>query len=70
MALADCIASTVIVATMRVTITGADGVKLPNDVQDALFASNGPPNPVYRKNAYCIASVVIGWLGMVFSFAR
>lgn len=34
------------------------------------FRANGPPNPTYRNNADCVASVVIGWLGLPATFAR
>lgn len=64
-ALADCIATTVIVATKRVTISGVsyeDG--------ERLFRENGKPNPIYRRNAYCVASCVVVWPGMVFAFVR
>jgi hypothetical protein len=33
------------------------------------FRQNGLPNPIYRKNADCIASVVLLWPGMIASFA-
>jgi len=64
-ALADAVAMTVIVATRRVTVTGvgfAEG--------ERLFGLNGKPDPVYRRNAYCVASCVILWPGVVFSFVR
>lgn len=64
-ALADCIATTVVVATKRVTITGVSF-----EEGERLFELNGKPNPVYRHNAYCVASCVIGWPGMVFAFVR
>jgi len=64
MALADAIALTVIVATKEAFISGV----LPVEAS-ALFAQNGPPNPVYRHNAYCVASAVILWPGVVGSFA-
>jgi hypothetical protein len=54
----------VIVATHRSTITG---VSL--RATDFLFRENGPPNPIYRKNAYCVASVVLLCPGMIASFA-
>jgi len=63
MALADALALTVIVATRNASITGVS----PLEAQ-ALFIQNGPPNPVYRHNAYCVASMVILWLGVVGSF--
>jgi len=65
MALADAIALTVIVATRNAFITGVS----PSEAQ-MLFAENGPPNPIYRHNAYCIASTVILWPGVIASFAR
>lgn len=65
MALADAIALTVIVATRYAFITGVP----PSEAQ-SLFAANGPPNPVYRHNAYCVASTVILWPGVIASFAR
>jgi hypothetical protein len=65
MALADAIALTVIVATKRSYITGVTRAE-----EAELFRSNGKPNPVYRHNAYCVASCVILWPGVVASFAR
>jgi len=65
MALADAIALTVIVATRKTFMTDVT----PSEAQ-ALFAENGPPNPVYRHNAYCVASTVILWPGVIASFAR
>lgn len=62
-ALADSIAMTVIVATQRVTISGVSF-----EQGEELFRGNGKPNPVYRRNAYCVASCVVLWPGMVFSF--
>jgi len=64
MALADAIAMTVIVATRSSHMTGVSLA-----VANRLFKENGKPNPVYRHNPYCVASTVILWLGMVFSFA-
>ncbi|KAF7929773.1 hypothetical protein BELL_0037g00020 [Botrytis elliptica] len=61
---ADAIALTVIVATQRATIDG-----LTNSEAQQYFDSNGPPNPIYRKNAYCVASVVLLWLGMLGTIA-
>ncbi|KAH8790114.1 hypothetical protein BGZ57DRAFT_753660 [Hyaloscypha finlandica] len=64
MALADALALTVVVATHRSTITGVSA-----GAAASLFRENGPPNPIYRKNAYCVASVVLLWPGMIASFA-
>lgn len=64
MALADVLALTVIVATHRSTITGVSPA-----TASLLFRENGTPTPIYRKNAYCVASVVLLWLGMIASFA-
>ncbi|KUJ21925.1 uncharacterized protein LY89DRAFT_389121 [Mollisia scopiformis] len=64
MALADAIALTVIVATHRAYISG-----MSTALADDLFRANGPPNPIYRKNAYCVASTVILWPGVIASFA-
>lgn len=64
MALADAIAMTVIVATRSAHITGVSHAEA-----NALFKQNGRPNPVYRHNAYCVASTVILWPGMIASFA-
>jgi len=64
MALADAIALTVIVATRHAYITGVSLAEAA-----ALFRQNGPPNPVYRRNAHCVASAVLLWLGVVGSFA-
>ncbi|KAF7862519.1 hypothetical protein EAF04_007392 [Stromatinia cepivora] len=61
---ADAIALTVIVATQRATIDG-----LTNSEAQRYFDLNGPPNPIYRKNAYCVASTVLLWLGMLGTFA-
>lgn len=55
----------VIVATQRATIDG-----LTNSEAQQYFDLNGPPNPIYRKNAYCVASVVLLWLGMLGTIAR
>jgi len=64
MALADAIALTVIVATRQAFIRGVSPERAAQ-----LFHQNGPPNPVYRHNAYCVASCVILWPGMLASFA-
>jgi len=64
MALADAIAITVVVATHRAYITGVS----PSEAE-YWFAANGKPNPIYRGNAYCVASAVILWPGVVASFA-
>lgn len=64
MALGDQIASTVIVAKYRAHIRG-----LTDAQADPYFRQNGPPNPIYRHNAECVASVVIGWPGVIASFA-
>lgn len=64
MALADAIAVTVIVATRHAYITGVSEAEA-----DYWFQTNGKPNPIYRKNAYCVASAVILWPGVVASFA-
>jgi len=64
MALADQIASTVIVAKYRAHIRG-----LTDAQAEPYFRQNGLPNPVYRHNAECVASVVIGWPGVIASFA-
>lgn len=55
----------VIVATQRATIDG-----LSNSEAQKYFDLNGPPAPIYRKNAYCVASTVLLWLGMLGTFAR
>jgi len=64
MALGDALALTVIVATHRAHITGVSPAEAA-----FRFRQNGPPNPIYRKNAYCVASVVLLWPGMIGSFA-
>jgi len=64
MALADAIATTVIVATRSAYITGVSP-----EYANTLFEQNGKPNRVYRHNAYCVASTVILWPGMIASFA-
>jgi hypothetical protein len=80
MALADQIASTVsqfinyslqiltmtkvIVARYRAHIRG-----LSDQQAERYFKQNGKPNPIYRHNAYCVASVVVGWPGVIASFA-
>ncbi|KAI9648929.1 hypothetical protein NHQ30_001495 [Ciborinia camelliae] len=61
---ADAIAVTVIVATQRATIDG-----LTNSEAQVFFDMNGPPTPIYRKNAKCIASTVLLWVGMLGTFA-
>ncbi|KAL3419664.1 hypothetical protein PVAG01_08162 [Phlyctema vagabunda] len=65
-ALADAIALTVIVATRKANITG-----VPRTEGDQLIANNsgGKPTLVYRHNAYCVASTVILWPGVVATFA-
>ena len=55
----------VIVATRKSYITGVS-----HEYANILFTQNGPPNPVYRHNAKCVASAVILWPGVVASFAR
>jgi len=64
MALGDALALTVIVAKRRAHITG-----VPPAAASFYFRQNGPPNPIYRKNADCVASVVLLWPGVVASFA-
>jgi len=64
MALADALALTVIVATHRAHITGVSAAEAA-----FRFRQNGPPTPIYRKNAECVASVVLLWPGMIASFA-
>ncbi|TRM69685.1 hypothetical protein BD626DRAFT_563421 [Schizophyllum amplum] len=64
MALADAIAMTVIVATRSAYVTGADLVETVG-----LLAIVGGPNLIYRKNAYCLTSVILLWLGTVSTFA-
>jgi UPF0716 family protein affecting phage T7 exclusion len=55
----------VIVATHHAYITGVSGAEAA-----FLFRQNGPPNPIYRRNAYLVASTVLLWPGVVASFAR
>lgn len=64
MLLADQIASTVIVARNRAYIKNVSTAE-----ENFWFRANGPPNPTYRNNADCVASVVIGWLGLPATFA-
>jgi len=64
MALADALALTVIVATHRAYITGVSPA-----AAQFYFRQNGPPTAIYRKNAECVASVVLLWPGVVASFA-
>jgi len=64
MALADAIAITVIVATREAHIDN-----ISKSLQTQLFHANGPPNSVYRHNAYCVASCVLCWIGVVSTFA-
>jgi len=64
MALADAIALTVIVATHHAYISG-----ISTALADLYFRENGKPNPIYRKNGYCVASAVVLWPGVVASFA-
>jgi uncharacterized membrane protein len=82
MALADAIAMTVryrstrvinqllitlqvIVASHKAYITGVSPAEA-----EFYIRQNGPPNLNYKKNADCVASVVILWPGVVASFAR
>jgi hypothetical protein len=55
----------IIVATHHAYITGVSRAEAP-----FLFRQNGPPNPIYRKNAYLVASTVLLWPGVAASFAR
>ncbi|TVY87212.1 hypothetical protein LAWI1_G005387 [Lachnellula willkommii] len=64
MALADALAMTVIVATHRAHITGVSSAEA-----EYWFAANGKPDPIYRKNADCVTSVVLLWPGVIASFA-
>ncbi|KAL1687525.1 hypothetical protein GGG16DRAFT_105000 [Schizophyllum commune] len=64
MALADAIAMTVIVATRAAHITGISGAEAAS-----VLAVVGGPHLVYRHNAYCVASVVLLWVGTVSTFA-
>ncbi|KAE8451606.1 hypothetical protein EG329_003679 [Mollisiaceae sp. DMI_Dod_QoI] len=64
MALADAIGATVIVASHRAYIAG-----ISTALADVYFRENGPPNPVYRKNADAVTSVVILWPGVIATFA-
>jgi hypothetical protein len=54
----------VIVAKYRAHIRG-----LTDQQAEQYFKQNGKPNPIYRHNADCVASVVIGWPGVIASFA-
>lgn len=56
-------------ATHHAYITGV-GVSISPAEAEGYFKDNGPPNPIYRKNAECVASVVLLWPGVVASFAR
>jgi len=52
------------VATHRAHITGVSSAEA-----EFYFVQNGKPNPIYRKNAECVTSVVLLWPGVVASFA-
>ncbi|KFY53377.1 hypothetical protein V496_07639 [Pseudogymnoascus sp. VKM F-4515 (FW-2607)] len=64
MVLADALALTVIVGTHRAYIIG-----VPPEYAQTLFDENGPPNPIYRKNAMSVASSVLLWLGVIATFS-
>ncbi|KAH6680721.1 hypothetical protein B0J14DRAFT_558065 [Halenospora varia] len=64
MALADAIATTVIVATKRASIKGVTP-----EEEAFYFRQNGPPNPIYRHNNECLTSTILIWPGMIASFA-
>ncbi|RAL59783.1 hypothetical protein DID88_000412 [Monilinia fructigena] len=51
--------------TQRATIDGLSN----SAAQKYFFDLNGPPAPIYRKNAYCVGSTVLLWLGMLGTFA-
>ncbi|EKD14817.1 uncharacterized protein L3040_003964 [Drepanopeziza brunnea f. sp. 'multigermtubi'] len=64
MALADALAMTLIIATHKAHISGVSPV-----AAELYVRVNGPPNRIYRKNAYNVASVCLLWPGVVASFA-
>ncbi|KAK6544840.1 hypothetical protein TWF694_001521 [Orbilia ellipsospora] len=63
-AFADALAFTVIVATHECWVNGVSGPELTRVLQEA-----GKPNWKYRKNARAVASVVLLWVGLVFTIA-
>ncbi|RDW88707.1 hypothetical protein BP6252_00739 [Coleophoma cylindrospora] len=65
-ALGDALALTVIVATHAAFITGVSATEAATLIRNN---SGGKPTLVYRHNPYCVASVVILWLGVVATFA-
>ncbi|TAQ86853.1 hypothetical protein B7494_g4817 [Chlorociboria aeruginascens] len=64
MTLADAIAVTVVVVSRNAYITGVSP-----EYARTLYIQNGPPNFDYSKNAECVASVVLLWLGTIATFA-
>ncbi|KAK2627344.1 hypothetical protein QTJ16_003310 [Diplocarpon rosae] len=64
MALADVLALTFIVAANRANIRGLSAQE-----EAFWFQVSGKPNPIYRKNGYNVASVVLLWPGVIASFA-
>ncbi|KAF3904978.1 hypothetical protein AA313_de0201098 [Arthrobotrys entomopaga] len=62
---ADALAYTVIVATHECSVDGVTGSRLTQVLRES-----GRPNWKYRKNARVVASVVLLWVGLVFTIAR
>ncbi|KAJ6259391.1 hypothetical protein Dda_6292 [Drechslerella dactyloides] len=63
-ALADALAYTVIVATHKCWVDGVSG-----EDENALLEKAGQPSWLYRKNPMAVASIVLLWLGLVFTIA-
>ncbi|KAF3911323.1 hypothetical protein ABW21_db0205245 [Orbilia brochopaga] len=63
-ALADALAYTVIVATHECWVDGVSG-----EEESQLLRNSGQPNFIYRKNPKAVASVVLLWIGLVFTIA-
>ncbi|CAL3969139.1 hypothetical protein PZA11_006231 [Diplocarpon coronariae] len=64
MAFADALLLTLIVAMHRAHIIGVSAQE-----EAYWFKAHGKPHPIYRKNGYNVASVVLLWPGVVGSFA-
>ncbi|KAK6332257.1 hypothetical protein TWF696_002978 [Orbilia brochopaga] len=61
---ADALAYTVIVATHKCWVDGVSG-----DEESMLLRNAGQPSWVYRHNPKAVASIVLLWVGLVFTIA-
>ncbi|KAI1002445.1 hypothetical protein K3495_g5757 [Podosphaera aphanis] len=61
-ALAVAVIMTIIVATRSASLSGI----IPQDI-GSYFEAYPNPNPVYRKNPYCLAAIIFLWLGVIAS---